>query len=165
MFRHILVPLDESDLAGSLLAQAVKFARTFGARMTFFTMAEDCGATQEGVLMLTLSPKRFENEMERKAEAPNVLSRAMEAGQAAALVCDAVVRVVSEACVQIIQTAQKKGCGLIYMTSNGHRSMKALVLGSQTQKVLTHSTLPVFVAKASPSSRRWCYSGRNRYYY
>lgn len=145
MYRHILVPLDGSELAGSLLAQAVEFACALGARITFFTMAEDYGATQEGALMRTLSPETFENEMKR--EAADILSKAMEAGQAAALVCDAVVRVGSEAYVQIIQVAQEKGCDLIYMASHGRRGLKALMLGSQTQKVLTHSPLPVFVAK------------------
>lgn len=148
MYRHLLVPLDGSELTGALLAQAVQFARTLGARITFFTMAEDYGATQDGALMRTLSPETFEDEMKRQAS--DILAKAMEAGQAAGLVCDAVVRVGSEAHLQIIQVAEEKGCDLIYMASHGRRGLKALMLGSQTQKVLTHSPLPVFVAKAAP---------------
>lgn len=148
MYHHILVPLDGSELAGALLAQAVEFARALGARITFFTMVEDYGATQEGALMRTLSPETFENEMKRQASA--ILSKATEAAQTAGLTCDAVVRVGSEAYVQIIEVAREKGCDLIYMASHGHRGLKALMLGSQTQKVLTHSPLPVFVAKAAP---------------
>lgn len=149
MYRHILVPLDGSELAGALLAQAVEFARALGARITFFTMAEDYGATQEGALMRTLSPETFENEIKREAAA--ILSKAIAAAKAAGLECDAVVRVGSEAYVQIIEVAGEKGCDLIYMASHGHRGLKALMLGSQTQKVLTHSPLPVLVAKAAPS--------------
>lgn len=148
MYRHILVPLDGSELAGSLLVQAVEFACALGARITFFTMAEDYGATQDGALMRTLSPETFENEITR--EASRILSKAIAAGKAARLECDAVVRVGSEAYLQIIEVAREKSCDLIYMASHGRRGLKALVLGSQTQKVLTHSTLPVFVAKTAP---------------
>lgn len=147
MYHHILVPLDGSELAGSLLSQAVQFARALGARITFFTMVEDYGATQEGALMRTLSPQTFENGMKR--EASRILSKAMDAGQAAGIACDAVVRVGSEAYLQIIEVAQENGCDLIYMASHGHRGLKALVLGSQTHKVLTHSPLPVLVARTA----------------
>lgn len=148
MYHHMLVPLDGSELAGALLAQSVQFALALGARVTFFTMVEDYGATQEGALMRTLSPAAFENEMKRQAA--GIVSKAMAAAQAAGLACEAVVRIGSEAYVQIIQVAQDQGCDLIYMASHGRRGLKALMLGSQTQKVLTHSPLPVFVAKAAP---------------
>lgn len=149
MYHHLLVPLDGSELAGALLAQAVQFARSLDARVTFFTMVEDYGATQEGALMRTLSPETFANEMKRQAA--DILSKAMAAGQAAGLACEAIVRIGSEAYVQILQVAQEQGCDLIYMASHGRRGLKALMLGSQTQKVLTHSPLPVFVAKAAPA--------------
>lgn len=149
MYRHLLVPLDGSELAGSLLSQAVQFARVLGARITFFTMVEDYGATQEGALMRTLSPEAFENEMKRQATA--ILAKAMAAGEAAALDCDAVVRVGAEPYLRIIEVAREQGCDLIYMASHGRRGLKALMLGSQTQKTLTHSPLPVLVAKRVPA--------------
>ncbi|KAI5911916.1 universal stress protein [Azoarcus sp. PA01] len=149
MYRHILVPLDGSELTSSLVAQAVEFAGSLGARVTFFTMVEDYGATQEGALMRTLSPEAFEKELKHRASA--VISDAVAAGQAAQLACEGVVRIGTDPCEEILHVAREKACDLIYMASHGRRGLKALALGSQTHKVLTHSPLPVFVAKAHPS--------------
>lgn len=149
MYHHILVPLDGSELAGPLLSQAVQFARALGARVTFFTMVEDYSATQEGALMRTLSPETFASEMKRQAA--NILEKTVAAAQAAELDHEAVVRVGSEAHLHIIEVAREKGCDLIYMASHGRRGLKALMLGSQTQKVLTHSPIPVLVARVVPA--------------
>jgi nucleotide-binding universal stress UspA family protein len=45
----------------------------------------------------------------------------------------------------IIDTAKAKGCDLIVMASHGRRGLNAVLLGSETQKVLTHSSIPVMV--------------------
>jgi len=151
MYRHILVPIDGSELTTSLVAQAVEFARSHGARITFFTMIEDYGATQDGALMRTLSPEEFENKLKQRAS--NVISKALAVGQAMELVCEGVVRIGTsgmEAYEEILRVAEEKACDLIYMASHGRRGLKALALGSQTYKVLTHTHLPVFVAKAKP---------------
>ena len=48
----------------------------------------------------------------------------------------------------IIETASSEGCDLIFMASHGRRGLVGLLLGSETQKVLTHSTIPVLVYRA-----------------
>ena len=45
----------------------------------------------------------------------------------------------------IIDAAKDKGCDLIVMASHGRRGLNAVLLGSETQKVLTHSSIPVMV--------------------
>jgi nucleotide-binding universal stress UspA family protein len=45
----------------------------------------------------------------------------------------------------IIDTAKAKGCDVIFMSSHGRKGLSAVLLGSETQKVLTHSTIPVMV--------------------
>ncbi|NMG56418.1 universal stress protein [Aromatoleum aromaticum] len=112
MYRHILVPLDGSELTTSLVAQAVEFALGLGARITFFTMVEDYGATQEGALMRTLSPEAFENELKQRAS--TVISKAVAVGQAAELACEGVVRIGTDAYEEILQVAKEKECDLIY---------------------------------------------------
>lgn len=47
----------------------------------------------------------------------------------------------------IVQTAKDKNCDLIVMASHGRRGLSAMILGSETQKVLTHSTIPVLVVR------------------
>lgn len=144
MYRHLLVPLDGSELATNLVTQAVAFAVSLGAKITFFTMRADYGASGDGALARTLSPEHFaEAEM---GDANAILAKALAAAGAFKLECEGVARTGSRPYELILEVADEKGCDLIYMASHGRRGLKALMLGSQTQKVLAHATLPVLVA-------------------
>jgi nucleotide-binding universal stress UspA family protein/hemerythrin-like domain-containing protein len=144
MYRHLLVPLDGSELATHLVSQAVDFAAALGARITFFTLRADYGATQEGALQRTLSPEAYAEAAAGDANA--ILAKAVAAAGALKLACEGVVRTGGQPWEHILQVAAEKGCDLIYMASHGRKGLKALVLGSQTRKVLDHSPLPVLVA-------------------
>lgn len=144
MYRHLLVPLDGSELATNLVTQAVAFARALGARITFFTMREDYGATGEGALSRTLSPQAYAEQAAGEANA--ILAKAVAAAGAAQVECDAVARTGRRPYELILELARERGCDLVYMASHGRRGLKALLPGSQTQKVLAHATIPVLVA-------------------
>lgn len=144
MYRHLLVPLDGSELATNLVTQAIRFAESLKARITFFTMREDFGATGEGALSRTLSPQAYAEQAAGEANA--ILAKAVAAAGAVKLECDAVVRIGSRPYELILEVAAERECDLIYMASHGRRGLKALLPGSQTQKVLAHTTLPVLVA-------------------
>jgi nucleotide-binding universal stress UspA family protein len=47
----------------------------------------------------------------------------------------------------IVKQAKKSGCDLIVMASHGRKGLQGLLLGSETAKVLTHSTIPVLVIR------------------
>jgi nucleotide-binding universal stress UspA family protein len=80
-----------------------------------------------------------------QAHGETTLAAAAQAAQAAGVVCE-VLSVEHEQPYQaIIDTAAAKGCDLIVMASHGRRGMAALLLGSETVKVLTHSRIPVLV--------------------
>lgn len=150
MYKHLLVPLDGSALSTSLVTQAVEFARNLGARITFFTAREDVGASGDGALLRTLSPEAFAEAAAGEANA--ILAKAIAAAGAFGLPCEGVVRTGSRPFELILDVAAEKGCDLIFMASHGRRGLRSLVVGSQTQKVLAHSTLPVLVASVESNA-------------
>ena len=145
MFKHILVPTDGSALSDSTVARAVSFAKESGARITFFYSQPDFPMPiyGEGALIDPTTPEQFAKSASAEAEA--ILSKARGAAEADGVACDsdtAVNEVPSEA---IIDAADRHGCDLIFMASHGRRGIAGLLLGSETQKVLTHSKTPVLV--------------------
>ena len=151
MYQHLLVPIDGSELGARLVTQAVRFAASLGARITFFTMREDYGSTGEGALSRTLSPETFAEASLGEANA--LLAKAIAAAGEAGVACDGLARTGARAYEQILEAAAERQCDLIFMASHGRRGLKALVLGSQTQKVLAHATLPVLVATVEANVR------------
>jgi nucleotide-binding universal stress UspA family protein/hemerythrin-like domain-containing protein len=144
MYTHLLVPLDGSELSSRLVTQAVEFARTLNARLTFFTAREDVGGSGDGALLRTLSPEDFAAAAAGEANA--ILAKALVAARAVGLDCAALARTGARPYELILSVAAERGCDLIFMASHSHRGLRGLVLGSQTQKVLAHSSLPVLVA-------------------
>ena len=96
--------------------------------------------------MLTDTPDEYEKRI--AALAGKYLKAAKDAATAASVACD-VVQVEHEHPYEtIIDTARKRGCDAIVMASHGRRGVSAIVLGSETVKVLTHSNIPVVVVRA-----------------
>jgi len=151
MYRHLLVPLDGSELGTGLVTQALAFAAALGAKITFFTMREDYGASDEGALARTLSPQAFAEAAMGEANA--ILAKAIAAAGAAGVECEGVARTGARPYELILEIAAERGCDLIYMASHGRRGVRALIIGSQTQKVLAHATLPVLVATVEANVR------------
>jgi len=144
MYRHLLVPIDDSALAVETVRQAVTFAGALGAKVTFFHANADYGATSDGALERVLSPSAFTEHM--AGEARGLLAKA-ETVARAANVAYASVHVTSDRpYAAILDAAERNGCDLIFMASHGQRGIRGLVLGSQTQRVLQHTTIPVLVA-------------------
>jgi nucleotide-binding universal stress UspA family protein/hemerythrin-like domain-containing protein len=144
MYRHLLVPIDDSALSVETVRQAVIFASALGAKVTFFHANADFGATSDGALEHALSPADFEEHAAGEARA--LLAKA-ETVARAANVAYASVHVTSDhPYAAILDAAEHNGCDLIFMASHGQRGIRGLVLGSQTQRVLQHTTIPVLVA-------------------
>lgn len=145
MFKHILVPTDGSALSDSTVARAVSFAKETGARITFFYSQPDFPMPiyGEGALIDPTTPEQFAKSAASEAEA--ILSKARGAAEAAGVACDSDTAVNEVPYEAIIDAADRHGCDLIFMASHGHRGLSALLLGSETNKVLTHSKIPVLV--------------------
>lgn len=143
MYKHLLVPLDGSGLATEIVTQAVAFAAALGARISFFTAQADFASTDQGALQRTVAPDVFVANL--AGEAQGILQKAEAAASARGVPCSLVTRVSDRPAAAIVAEAKAQGCDLIFMASHGHKGLRALVLGSQTQKVLATAGMPVLV--------------------
>lgn len=145
MFKHLLVPTDGSPLSDSAVARAVSFAREAGARITFFYAQPDflMPIYGEGALIDPTTPEQFAKSAAE--EAKRILDKAKSVADAAGVFADTDTTVNEVPYEAIIDAADRHGCDLIFMASHGRRGLASLLLGSETQKVLTHSKTPVLV--------------------
>jgi nucleotide-binding universal stress UspA family protein len=143
MFKHILLPTDGSELSAAAIQQGIRFAKSIGAKVTGLCVMPPQHPfyyeTEIPMDALEQAAKRY------KEQAGMYLAAIEKAAKAAAVACDSVYEVHDFTYEAIIRTAEQKGCDLIMMASHGRRGVKALLLGSETQKVLTHSRIPVLV--------------------
>ncbi|HEY2907106.1 MAG TPA: universal stress protein [Vicinamibacterales bacterium] len=144
MYRHIMVPLDGSPLSIETVNQAVKLARSIGAKVAFFHAQTDYGASSLGALERVMSPSAFNEHMAGEARA--ILAKAETVARAAGVPYDSAVTVSDRPHEAILAAAEARGCDLIFIASHGRRGIKGLMLGSQTQKVLQQTTIPVLVS-------------------
>ncbi|MGE8686637.1 MAG: universal stress protein [Achromobacter sp.] len=143
MYKHILIPIDGSALAYSGLDQGLGLARALGASVTVLTVYSPF----QTISMETVQLEGVRTEYERHARdlAQSYLADAAARAKAAGVACTTEMRESNNPYQAIIDLAMTQGCDLIAMSSRGHGAMAAMLLGSQTQKVLAHSTLPVMV--------------------
>jgi nucleotide-binding universal stress UspA family protein len=143
VFRHILIPTDGSELAEKAIDYGVALAKDQGARITALTVSKPFHVVTLEPGMLTDTPATYAKHVaERTRTHLDVVSRA---AKAAGVTCDAVSVEHEHPYQGIIESAQNRGCDLIVMASHGRSGVSAIVLGSQTVKVLTHSKVPVLV--------------------
>ena len=151
MIRHILIPSDGSTLSEKAVRQGVKLAKALGAKVTALHVIPRFHAfTYRSQMLLTYHVALAEDsEIEFKratsACAQTLLQTIKRAAAAAGVACDTVQTSSDQPFNAIIDVARKKDCDLILMASHGHGGIAGVLLGSQTQKVLTHSHIPVLV--------------------
>ena len=144
MYQHILVPTDGSDISQKAIAQAVALARALGS--TLYTLSVRDPFPYASVTEIqTVSPQEFIDAQERIARLR--VAAVAETCRAAELACETHVVEAEHPWEAIIDCARQHACDLIVMASHGRRGVSALLLGSETQKVLTHTTIPVLVVR------------------
>jgi nucleotide-binding universal stress UspA family protein len=145
MFKHILVPTDGSQLSQDTVRRAVSFAREAGARVTAFYAKPEYPVTYygEGALIDPTTPEKFAELADQQAR--DVLGFVEQLCREAGVDCTANAMTSDVPYEAIIEAAEKSGCDLIFMASHGRRGISSLLLGSETNKVLTHSKVPVLV--------------------
>jgi nucleotide-binding universal stress UspA family protein len=148
MYKHILLPTDGSKLADKAVKQGIALAKSVGARVTVinatpeYQMVMDEGFVLPNAMMLK---KRFEDETARRSK--TMLDAIKVNAQAAGVTCDTVTVSSGRPYEVIIKQAKKAKCDLIMMASHGRKGLSSILLGSETAKVLTHSTIPVLVVR------------------
>jgi nucleotide-binding universal stress UspA family protein len=143
LFKNILVPTDGSDLAAKAVEQGVLFAKEIRAKITAVTVTEPFHSLSVAPNQLEYTPIEYKKYAEAHAE--EVLGIVSAAAKLAGVAC-ATLHMEHEHVYQaIIEAAEARRCDLIVMASHGRRGVAAVVLGSETVKVLTHSKIPVLV--------------------
>jgi len=145
MYKHILIPTDGSELSAIAVRQGVELARSIGARVTILTAYPPFRTFTADPVMATATPDIYRREC--VAEAERYLSAAAAAAKTAGVPCDTVQVERDHPYEAIIDAAAERKCDLIFMASHGRKGMSALLLGSETTKVLTHSKIPVLVCR------------------
>lgn len=143
MFQHILIATDGSLLSESAVDKAMDFAREAGAKVTVVTATEPFNVFSGDSAQLVETKASYEKHI--KAEAAGRLAEAERKAKTLRVRCDVLQIEQQHPYRAIIETAKERGCDLIAMASHGRRGISGLVLGSETTKVLTHSSIPVLV--------------------
>lgn len=144
MFKRILIPTDGSDISAKAAQAALGLAKLHGAQVYAISVKEPFpySAISE---MQPVPPQEFYDAQERIAAAR--VKAVVEAAKAAGVVCTGHTVEALHAWEAILDHAKTQQCDLIVMASHGRRGVAALLLGSETSRVLTHSTVPVLVVK------------------
>lgn len=145
MFKHLLVPTDGSAMSTDTVNRAISFAREAGAKITFFHVKPEFPITMygEGALIDPATPQQFSELADQQAK--SILSACAEKAKAAGVTCDLLSQTNGSVHRAIVAAANEAKVDMIFMASHGRRGLSSLLLGSETHKVLTHSTIPVLV--------------------
>lgn len=144
MYKRILVPTDGSEITGKAIVTAIGLAKLTGASVETIAVKEPFPYSAISEMQPT-PPQEFYDAQERIAaqRVQAVVKSCKDAGVA----CNAVTVEALHPWEAILEQAKRTGCDLIVMASHGRRGMSAVLLGSETHRVLTHSTLPVMVVR------------------
>jgi nucleotide-binding universal stress UspA family protein len=147
MYKNLLVATDGSKLSDKALAHAISLAQAVGANLTAFYAAPDypMPAYADGVVYEPVSRKEYAKLAAEDAE--KILDAAAAKAAAAGVDCETAFAIASAPWEAILAAAKKHKSDAIVMASHGRRGLSAVLLGSETQKVLTHSKLPVIVVR------------------
>jgi nucleotide-binding universal stress UspA family protein len=145
MFKHILIPTDGSELSNAAIRGGVSLAQALGARVTGFYAAQDYTPALYDDSFPTYSMPRDEFMKASKTRADGYLAPIATLAKECGVSFRGIWTTSDHPAEAIIQTAEKNGCDLIYMASHGRKGIRALLLGSETQKVLTHCKIAVLV--------------------
>ena len=146
MYKHILLPTDGSELSQRAIKLGLAFAREIGAKVTglhiarhFYHLVDYYGEISAETLA--------KYDETAKEQAKGYIRFAEDAAKSANVAFEGVIAMGESPYEGIIETAEKKGCDLIFMASHGRSGLQGLLIGSETLKVLTHCKVPVLVCR------------------
>jgi nucleotide-binding universal stress UspA family protein len=142
-FRHILVATDGLRRSAPAIRMAAGMAKALGAKLTGLHVVAPYFPARSGAEYATLAG--FRRNVAKEARRALALFNAEARAQGVATTASSVLG--GEPWQVILRAARSRKCDLIVMASHGRRGLAALVLGSETTKVLTHSKIPVLVCR------------------
>jgi nucleotide-binding universal stress UspA family protein/hemerythrin-like domain-containing protein len=146
MYRHLLVPLDATDLSIEVVGNAVGLAQSLGARITFFHAVANSTASlfDDAEIVRAVSPPGHAHAYGGRAH--ELLAKAEAAARAFGVPCTSMQVAHDKPATAIVEATRSTGCDLIFMASHGRRSKLGMALASETVGVLMNAGLPVLVA-------------------
>jgi len=143
MYHRILIPTDGSDASVRAIHAGVALAKMLHAEVVALSVAPEFH-------VLSLAPSQLaqpahEFAAEHHARAMHLLHEVSQAAREAGVPCTCELTVSDHPWEAICATAHNRQCDLINMASHGHKGVRSMLLGSQTQKVLVHCAVPVLV--------------------
>ena len=143
MFKHLLIPTDGSPLSERTVIKGIELAAGQGARVTGIHVSPQFH-------VLTYRPDMIEETRDTyakdsEAHAKLYLDFISKAAAESKVPCETLREISDEPFQAIINVARSRGCDLIVMASHGRRGIKGFLLGSETQRVLTHSDIPTLI--------------------
>ena len=146
MFKNILIPTDGTELSQRAVRMGVELARLHQARITGIHVIPDYHLliAYEGAFD-PVTEERIEEEAKTRAE--TYLEFVRKSAEDAGVSCDTVCETGDHPHAAILKAADARKCDLIVMTSHGRKGLAAVLLGSETRKVLTHGRIPVLVVR------------------
>jgi len=145
MYKHILIPTDGSEVAEKAVSAGLDFAREAGAKVTLFTAVPEYQPPSEVEVLARRVVSIAEHDRHSEKLANGILAPAAEKARAAKLRFATAHVQNNQPWQAIIAAAERYSCDAIFMASHGRKGLAAVWHGSQTQEVLTHSTVPTLV--------------------
>ena len=148
MYQHIMLPIDGSELSLKAVHEGVNLAKALGSKITLITVVSPYRLSVTSPItsgFVDEIEKRHDEES--KKEAQKLHTEVVAGAKSEGVQCDSLVVMGDNPYAQIVEKAQTHKCDLIVMASHGRRGFDAVVLGSETVKVLTHSKIPVLVVR------------------
>ncbi len=148
MYKHILLATDGSKLSAKAVKTAIHLAKALGAKVTaaYVIAPYVTPMYSEAVAYAPpLTPQKYRELAAR--EAKKALAAVEIEAQTAGVPCTPITTTNEHPWLGIVRAAQSRKCDVIVMASHGRRGLSGLLLGSETNKVLTHSKIPVLVCR------------------
>jgi len=143
MFKTILVPTDGSPLSDKSVSAAIEFSKLGGGKIIALSVAEPYPFSPLYESASAMEATNYDEQM--RARAQQIVDKVAVAAKNANVPCEVVVGLSFSPYEEIIHAAKKYECDVVFMASHGRKGLNKLFLGSETQKVLAHSTIPVLV--------------------
>jgi nucleotide-binding universal stress UspA family protein len=143
MYKHVMIPTDGSELSTKAVEAGLQLAACLGAQVTAMTVSEPFHTLSFRPSQAEYTPAEYRKHTREAAQ--HILGEVQAKATAASVACDTVWVEHERPYQAIIDTARSRNCDLIAMASHGRHGVAAIVLGSQTVKVLTHCAVPVLV--------------------
>lgn len=145
MYKHLLIATDGSELAAKAVEQGLALGKTLAAKMTIVTVTEPWTMVAPGEIGMTIPVDDYEAGVAEHAM--KILDAAKLQAKTSGAACDVLHVKDRYPADGILETAKDKGCDLIIMASHGRRGIARLLIGSQANRVVTHSPIPVLICK------------------